>query len=169
MIRMIGAALVLGGAGGVGIGKGLQFYRQLRQLRDFVAAVEILKCELNYSLMPLPKLYRVAGRRTQGACSRFFHNLATRLEQGTPRSRAVEHALADTGGLCLPKDAMMSLLELCSALGRYDMDGENRMLQLSGQRLKTALERTEREKRPLAKSYASLGLCTGVALVILML
>ena len=63
----------------------------------------------------------------------------------------------------------MSLLELCSTLGRYDMEGENRMLQLSGQRLKAALERAEREKRPLAKSYASLGVCTGVALVILML
>ncbi len=169
MLRIIGAALVLAGAGGLGLGKGLQFYRQLRQLRDFVGAVEILKCELNYSLLPLPKLYRVAGRRTQGACSRFFHALAANLEQGTPRNRAVEHALSDTHGLCLPKDAMLSLLELCSTLGRYDMDGENRMLQLSGQRMKAALERTEREKRPLAKSYASLGFCTGIALVILML
>ena len=169
MLRVIGAVLVLAGAGGMGLGKGLQFHRQLRQLRDFVGAVEILKCELNYSLMPLPKLYRVAGRRTQGACSRFFHTLATHLEQGVPRSRAVEQALTETHGLYLPQDALLSVLELCSTLGRYDMDGENRMLQLSGQRLKAALERTEREKRPLAKSYASLGFCTGVALVILML
>ena len=169
MLRIIGAALVLTGAGALGLGKGLQFYRQLRQLRDFVGAVEILKCELNYTLMPLPKLYRAVGRRTQGVCSRFFNALATELEQGTPRNKAAEYVLSETHGLCLPQDALMSLLELCSTLGRYDMEGENRMLQLSGQRLKAALERAEREKRPLAKSYASLGVCTGVALVILML
>ena len=80
MLRIIGAALVLTGAGALGLGKGLQFYRQLRQLRDFVGAVEILKCELNYTLMPLPKLYRAVGRRTQGVCSRFFNALATDLE-----------------------------------------------------------------------------------------
>jgi len=54
-------------------------------------------------------------------------------------------------------------------LGRYDLDGENRVLQLTGQRLRAAQERFEKEKRPMAKSYAVLGMTTGIALVILFL
>jgi len=61
----------------------------------------------------------------------------------------------------------MAVLELCSALGRYDLDGENRMLDLSAKRLQAALARCEAEKRPRAKCYAALGLCTGLALLIL--
>lgn len=33
----------------------------------------------------------------------------------------------------------MAVLELCSALGRYDLDGENRMLDLTASRLQAAL------------------------------
>ena len=62
----------------------------------------------------------------------------------------------------------MTLLELFSGLGRYELSGENRLIQLSQHRLKAALERCEREKKPLAKGYAALGICTGIALVILM-
>ena len=61
----------------------------------------------------------------------------------------------------------LAVLELCSALGRYDLDGENRMLDLTASRLQAALARCEAEKRPRAKCYAALGLCTGLALLIL--
>ena len=61
----------------------------------------------------------------------------------------------------------LAVLELCSALGRYDLDGENRMLDLTAKRLQAALARCEAEKRPRAKCYAALGLCTGLALLIL--
>lgn len=169
MLRMLGAVLVLSGAGSFGIAKTMQYYRQVRQLRDFIGAVEIIKCELNYTMLPLPKLFRVTSQRIDGVCGRFFANLAENLEKGTPRKRAAENAIADTRGLSLPNDALMAILELCATLGRYDLHGENRVLQLSGQRLKSALERTELQKQPLAKSYVALGFCLGVALVILML
>ena len=152
MLRMIGAALVLCGAGGFGLMKSLQYHRQVRQLRELIGAVEILKCELNYTMLPLAKLFHVAAERLDGACGRFFEALSGNITQGMARKKATEQALADTHGLCLPNDALLCLVELCSSLGRYDMDGENRLLQLSGQRLKSALERTEAEKKPLAKS-----------------
>ena len=58
MLKIIGVCLILCGAGGFGVAKAMQFYRQLRQLRDCVSALEILKCELNYTLMPLPRICR---------------------------------------------------------------------------------------------------------------
>lgn len=168
MLKIIGAILVLGGAGGFGISKAMQFYRQLRQLREFLSALEILKCELNYTLLPLPKLCRITAERVRGAAAQFLAVYAALLEENTPRSRAAPQALEQTRGLALPSDAQMALLEVFSGLGRYDLDGENRLLQITAQRLNAALERCETEKRPMAKGYAALGICTGLALVILM-
>lgn len=169
MLRCLGAILVVGAAGGFGLMKGLQYSKQVRLLREFIAAVEILNCELNYTMLPLAKLYQVTSNRVNGACRQFFATLSKEIERGTPRARAAQTAFHETRGLQLPNDATMAVLELCGSLGRLDMDGENRMLRLTGQRLKSALERTEAEKKPLAKSYASLGFCTGLALMILML
>lgn len=168
MLRIIGAILVVGGAGAFGIGKSLQFYRQMRQLREFRSALEILKCELNYTLMPLPKLCRVTARRVDKTAAQYLNLYARKLEENLPRTKAASQAMEETRGLNLPNDAQMALLELFGALGRYDLDGENRLLQMTAHRLNAAIERCETEKKPMAKGYAALGICTGVALAILM-
>lgn len=168
MLKLIGAILVIGGAGGFGISKGCLFLRQMRQLRDFSAALEILKCEMNYTLLPPGKLCEVTARRSRGVCAQFFLNFATFLQSGAPRTRAASRAMDETRGLCLPSDAKLALLELFETVGRYDLDGENRLLQLTMHRLNAALARTESEKRPLVRSYAALGISVGVALTILM-
>lgn len=169
MIKIVGALLIIGGAGGFGIGKAMQLHRQLRQLRELLGAVEIIKCELNYTLLPLARLADRAAERSRGAIAALLEQYAAELDKGLPRTKAAARALDGTKGLCLPNDAQMAILELLSTVGRYDPDGENRLLQLTGQRLRSAIERFESEKRPVAKSYAILGVTTGVALVILFL
>lgn len=169
MIKILGTVLILLGAGGFGIAKSMLFYRQYHQLQEFLGAIEILQCELNYTLSPLPALCRRTAQRTKSACSSFFLNFAQKLEREGSREKAAAEAMEDTKGLMLPSDAKLAVMELLSALGRYDVDGENRILKLTGQRLRAALERLENEKKPLARSYAVLGFVTGIALVILLI
>lgn len=169
MIKIVGALLIVGGAGGFGIAKAMQLYRRLRQLHDLLGAVEIIKCELNYTMRPLAQLAERTAERSRGAIAAFLKQYAANLDKGLPRARSAADALDGTKGLCLPNDAQMAILELLSTVGRYDLDGENRLLQLTGQRLRAAIERFESEKRPVAKSYAILGVTTGIALVILFL
>ena len=42
-LRVIGVILVIGGASGYGIARAVLLYRQLRQLRELSAALELLK------------------------------------------------------------------------------------------------------------------------------
>ncbi|MDR0889356.1 MAG: stage III sporulation protein AB [Oscillospiraceae bacterium] len=169
MLKAIGIILVLTGTGGFGVAKAMQFYRTVRHLRELRNAVEILKCEINYALLPLPELCKAAAKRISGAPAQFFRRFAALVEQGIDRDTAAAQALEQAHGLSLPSDAKMALLELCSSLGCYDLDGENRVLQLTGHRIHSALERCEAEKKMQAKSYAALGICTGIAIVILMI
>ena len=165
MLKMVGIGLVLCGSASFGIGKAMQFYRQMRQLREFYNALEILKCEMNYSLAELPKLCKLTAKRSGRTASQFLLDYADALDAGLPRTKAAQRAAEKVN---LPPDACMTLLELFGALGRYELAGENSLIQLSQHRLKASLERCEQEKKPLAKAYATLGLCTGIALVILM-
>ncbi len=166
MLKIIGSVLVLCGAGAFGIGKAARFYRQMREMGAFCHALEILKCEMNYSLAELPKLCRSTAKRVKGAPGRFLEDYAACLDMGLPRTKAAQRTVDATA---LPPDGQMALLELFSSLGRYELAGENRLIQMCLHRLRSALEHLEQEKKPLAKGYAALGICTGVALVILML
>lgn len=166
MLKVIGVILVLGGSGGYGIARAVRLYRQLRQLRALVSALELLKCELNYTLLPLSELCSVTAQRCSGEAGAFFAALARKTQDG---SRHAAQAALEESGLSLPADAAMALLELCDNLGRFDLDGSNRLLELTQERLRSALERTETEKRPLAKSYAVLGMAAGAALIILVI
>mgnify|MGYP004679084683 CR=1 FL=1 len=166
MLKVIGIILIIGGSGGYGIARAVRLYRQLRQLRELLAALELLKCELNYTLLPLPELCSVTAKRSRGEIRTFFTAFGSRVELG--RRHAAEEALEESR-LNLPSDAAMALLELCETLGRYDMDGENRMLRLSAQRIQSAQARCESEKRQMARSCAALAVCAGIALAILML
>lgn len=167
MLKIIGVILVLLGASSFGIGKAMQYCRGVRQLREFCTGVELLKCELNYSLLPLPRICEIMRDRLKGPPAEFFQNFGRLVEQGETKDRAVIKAIEDTKGLTLPNDALMALMDLCVNIGSYDLDGENRILHLSAQRIAVALERADAEKKPLTKSYATIGICTGIAIVIL--
>ena len=167
MLRVLGGALVLLASGSFGITAGVRYYRAARHLQAFCRAIELLRCEINYSLQPLPEVCALVADRLAGPPAAFFRCFAAQLREPVSRDRAAAAALEAARGLQLPQDAVMAVLELCSALGRYDLDGENRMLDLTAKRLQAALARCEAEKRPRAKCYAALGLCTGLALLIL--
>lgn len=167
MIKVIGVIFVLGSAGWFGLGRALHYYRAVQQLRELRSGIEILKCELNYTLQPIGQLFRTAASRLTSPVAAFFRRYGEELERGTDRERAAAQCLEDTRGLDLPPEAKMCLLELCGGLGRYDLEGENRLLQLCAHRVSAALERAEAEKKPMAKTCAVLAFCAGLALVIL--
>lgn len=167
MLRTVGIVLVLCGAIGFGAGRAVRYYRQAGQLRDLQNALELLRCEMNYTLLPLPKLCDLTAKRVGGAVGEYFAAFGRLLDEGHGRQSASQGAFERTRRLELPPDAEMVLLELCGGIGRYDLEGENRLLRLSAERIEAAVVRTEAEKKPLAKSSVVLGICTGLAIVIL--
>lgn len=167
MLKLLGAVCVLLGAGGFGCRMTLQFHAQRRQLAALENALELLKCELNYTAEPLAAICRAVSLRVGGAIGSFFAAFAAHLSQNAAPSAACKRALAQTHGLTLPSAAAEMLPELFSGLGSYDLEGANRLLKLAFARLDALLAQTERERRPLARSYVLLALCAGAAIVIL--
>lgn len=168
MMKLLGAACVMLGAGGFGCSLSLRFHAQRRQLARLRTALALLKCELNYSVAPLEELCRAVSERVGGAVGAFFSAFAARLPGSTEPVRACMDALNDTRELELPKQAKQMLPELAAGLGSYDLEGANRILKLALSRLDALIEQTECERKPLARSYVLLALCAGAAVVILM-
>ncbi len=169
MLRILGGIMVLSSATALGYAKTRQYYTQISQLREIIRGMELVRCQMNYTLLSIPKLLTVVGQQLKGPAGTYFIHLSESISAGAPRHRAHEVAIQKTKGLSLPQDGLMALIEWSTTLGQFDPEGENRMMILSTQRMERILNTYQEDKKQMVKSYTLLGACAGTALIILML
>lgn len=166
MLRVMGALCIVTGSGAFGFAMAAASRREERQLRQLLGALEYLSCELSYRLTPLPNLCQGAAEGRGGVVAEFFLELARELErQAEPDVQScVKSILAR---MELPASLRRILGELGQTLGRFDLPGQLRGLELSIRETEQTL-RTIRDGAPeRRRSWQTLGLCVGAALAIL--
>lgn len=165
----MGAILVVAGCGGFGFLLAANHRREERTLRQLMAALDYMSCELQYHLTPLPELCRQASREAPGCIGKVLAALGLELEsQISPEvSSCMLGALAKTKDV--PKAAEKCLRLLGSSLGRFDLEGQIRGLESVRAACRRELEALTKNRDERIRSYQTLSLCAGAALAILFL
>ncbi len=160
--RWIGVVLVLAGCGGFGFSR-----RQERILRRLIAALRFMQWELQYRLTPLPELCRLAGKHAGGEVGKVLGKAAREMEKqlAPDVNSCMQGALSEAENL--PRSIRLLFRELGQSLGRFDLPGQLEGLQGLEKACKEELEGLERGRDQRIRSYETLGLCAGAALVIL--
>ena len=170
MLKILGLLCVVGSASAVGFGFAAGVRRQAEQLRALQTALGQMKSETAYRMTPLPELLSQVGADTDGAVGALFSRCALELRRRTSTVQfAMQTALAHTPGLSLPQSARRALLALSGALGKFDVDGQCRAIDLARSRVDEALEDVELASRARCRSYRTLGMCTGLAIAVILL
>ena len=164
--KWIGAILVILGCGSFGFSLCASQKSGEWNLRQLTAALDYLQCELQYRMTPLPDLCHQAGIHGKGSVSQVFLTLAAILEN--PLCADVKdcmHMALKTGLTSgITKENLMLLGD---SLGRFDLEGQMKALEHVRQKCRADLEVLTRDKAIRLRSYQTLGLCAGAALVIL--
>ena len=168
MLRLMGAGCILAGSGAFGFAMAAASRKEERQLRQLLGALEYLSCELSYRLTPLPGLCRGAAEERGGAVGDFFQELAQELErQAEPDVQSIVKTILAQSAL--PASIKGILGELGQTLGRFDLPGQLKGLELSIRETERLL-RLMRDGAPeRRRSWQTLGLCVGAALAILLI
>jgi len=159
--------LIVVGCGGFGFAMTASFKREEAALRQLVAALDYMQCELQYRLTPLPDLCRQAGDMGRNPICKFFSVLSEELErQVAPDiSGCFQLALDRTG--FLPEKTYRALKILGDTLGRFDVEGQIRGLESVRSFCRSELNGMAHNRDNRLRSYQTLGLCAGAALAIL--
>lgn len=165
--RWIGVVLVLAGCGGFGFSMAADHRRQERILRRLIAALRFMQWELQYRLTPLPELCRLAGKHAGGEVGKVLGKAAREMEKqlAPDVNSCMQGALSEAENL--PRSIRLLFRELGQSLGRFDLPGQLEGLQGLEKACKEELEGLERGRDQRIRSYETLGLCAGAALVIL--
>ena len=168
-MKIIGAILIVAVCGGTGIKLAATHLREERTLRQLICVLDYMECELQYRLTPLPELCRQAAVESNNVICQVFLQLAIELEDQI--SPNVDQCM--TAALCkineIPKLAYDALVQLGRSLGRFDIAGQLKGIDAVRAECRRNLELLNQNQESRLRSYQTLGLCAGAAIVILLI
>lgn len=165
--KFLGACLILAGCGGVGFTMAAVHNREVHYLKKLCAVLDYMSCELQYKLTPLPELCYQAARETSGRLQKLLLNFSQELEsQISPHVKTcMEAALSKSPPL--PEVTVQCIRHFASGLGRFDLQGQVQALESTREVCRRHLDGLEENREVRLRTYQTLGLCGGAALIIL--
>lgn len=165
--KFFGAMLIVFGCASFGFRLCAGVKREELALRQLIAALDYIQCELQYRMTPLPDLCRQAGLQQDNRIGEYFCNLSKELDSHMSCDvfNCVKSALDETAEL--PCRCVKALELLGSTLGRFDAQGQILGLEAVRSHCRSELDALSANQDERLRSYQTLGLCTGAALAIL--
>ena len=169
MIKMIGALCIVTACAGFGILISTFHKQEVNSLKDLISALDYMECELQFRMTALPDLCRRTAAECDGKLRRVFLTLSNELED----------QIAPDVGQCMrssldkisdiPKQTSQCLVILGDSLGRFDLDGQLKSLESVRMECRERLKKLNDKSEKNLRSYQTLGICAGAALVILLM
>lgn len=168
-IRLIGAVLIVLSCGGFGFCVAASYRRELALLRSMVYMTELMQCELSFRVLPLPELCRQVGKKVGGTVGTVLKQLSLELErQIRPDAVSCMHCV-----LSEMKDIPVSVrrlfIKIGATLGQYDLSGQLQGLNTVRESCTSVIQRLEKNRDNRLRTYQTLGVCAGTALVIILI
>ncbi|RLQ98268.1 stage III sporulation protein SpoIIIAB [Falsibacillus albus] len=171
MIKIIGAIFILLSTTWAGFESSKHLSERPRQLRWLKSAMQSLEAEIMYGHTPLHEAARKIAKQMPKPLSWFFDSFAEKLTGTETTVRAAwEESLKEIWKLTAFKQGEYEvLLQFGENLGKHDLITQQKQIVLA----LTHLEREEQEAREKQHKYEkmakSLGLMSGLLLIILLL
>lgn len=168
-LKWLGCAFVIAGCAGTGFSMAAAYRKECRCLKQLVNTLDYMECELQYRLTPLPELCRQASTQAEGNVRKLYRVFADELDkQLSPKAERCM-ALALKSVQYLPPITARMAEELGRSLGVFDLEGQLNSLRTLRQSCANELARLTDEQQTQLRSYQTLGVCAGAALVILLI
>ena len=166
-IKLIGAVLVILGCGGFGFYIAASQKTQEQTLKQLVRVLDYIACELQYRMTPLPQLCRQVALECNGLLRHLFDAMATELEMQVAPDvdvcmKTVLGRFSD-----VPKYTHEIMQKLGRSLGRFDIEGQLKDLESIRSECRIKLLQIGENFEVKIRTYKTIGLCAGAALVIL--
>lgn len=168
-MKLFGAIIIMLCCGWFGISLASGHKREENHLRQLLSALEYMQCELQYRLTPLPELcLKTANSTGNGPIRHFFLVLSQELSQQISAQvlPCVNAALDKTQGLS--KTVQACIAYIGQSLGTFDYDGQISALRSSATFCRECLDKHCEGKEDQRRSYQTLAVCAGAALVIIL-
>ena len=166
--KALGAVLILAGCGGFGMTICISYQREEEMLRQLIRALDHIQYELQFRITPLPELCQRASSACKGKVSAFFRLLSEELSRQSAADvpECIAAVMQSMGKFPDRVDKSLEILSL--SMGQFDARGQIQALEAARDHCRSMLEAMAENRDVRLRSYQTLGICAGAALVILL-
>ena len=161
--------MILLGCGGFGFVVSKNAKKEIIALQNFLLATEYMICELRYRMTPLPNLCVATSQVTRGVVSEIFAALGEILELQTSSSVSACMDIVLQKHQIYSEKVTALFRNLGQRLGIFDLDGQIDVLSTLRLEGKGLLKSCQDGHSTRSRSYKTIALCAGAAIVILMI
>jgi len=167
--KILGVILVIASCGSVGFRIAANHRAEEKALRNLIAILDFMECELRFRLTPLPTLFQRVGSEFTCIPGSFFTALATDMDKQISPDLEVCIANALRTQKALPEITRKAIEIFGKTAGRFDLEGQIKGLHAARNECKRNLEILGANRETRLRSYQTLGLCAGASLAILLI
>ncbi|MCR6096678.1 stage III sporulation protein AB [Salipaludibacillus agaradhaerens] len=167
----LGAAIIILTSTGVGWELSKRLERRTTLLRHMKVALETLDTEVTFAMIPLWEAFEQIAKQLPAPAKDFLNGVSTRLkdnEESTQQAWEEELNYWSTDVDLDAKDIDI-LKQFGQTLGRQDIEGQRKQIQLTQAYLETMEQTALETQKKYESMYRSLGLLGGLLLVIMLL
>ena len=166
-LKWIGAVFIFAACGGVGYSVAAAQKREEYFLHTLLDLLQFMENELRYRLTPLPQLCHLTATQTNGILQEIFSNLEQELNYQTAPDACSCMYSALQKSREVPASVRRLLIQLGNSLGKFDLEGQLSGLQAVHCRCAEEVKWCVKDCEVRQRSYRTLALCAGAALIIL--
>lgn len=171
MIKLIGALFIVFAGTMFGFFQAQQLIQRPKQIRQLIQALQRLETEIMYGHSPLPAALRSISTSLSEPLAALFGTAAEGLHAGRTDSaeESWRRAVSSMWGRTAMRNAERDIfLQLGTTLGRSDREDQGKHLRLAVHGLQSEEAAAAEEEKRYGSMWRSLGLLSGVLIVILM-
>jgi stage III sporulation protein AB len=169
-LKILGSFMVVIAGACIGFSLAACYVERPRQIRQLISCLSALKSHINYVAVPLPEALSQCTGGISGPVANLFHAMSELLKNNgwlTPQAAMVQ-AMKETDCLVLSKPEREIMAVFSANLGGMNREEQHKSLDLVHEQLSRIQYEAEKICEQNAKMYRYLGVCGGVAVVIVL-
>ncbi len=165
MIKCVILVLLFASSSYIGVLIAKKYQARVRELKEMKASLAIFATKIKLTYEPIPQIFQELAYKQQSNISHLFQTASNNMKE-LPAGQAWLEALEKVN-TNLKKEDIEVLKGLSSLLGKVDLEGQVREVELVDHFLDKQIEIAQEESKKSEKMYKTLGVTIGLAMVII--
>ena len=146
-----------------------KYIKRVKELIQIKIGLNILKSKIKFTQTPLKDIFDQIVKSTEELnIKEFWKNTIMGLNKNLSIEEAWENSIRTTE-MYLEQDDLSILIDMGKLLGKTDVDGQVSNLEVASTFIDAQIEKAEQSKQKNSKLYKTLGVVTGLAIIIILI
>lgn len=167
IIKCIILSLILGISATIGVTIAQKYKKRELELKEIKTALNMFKSKIKYTYEPIPDTFMDVSKNFSCNISNIFRTASEKMKEesaGDAWNSAIDSTYTNMN--TEDKNVLKSLSKM---LGKTDLEGQLKEIELTDNFLNYQIEKAENERQKNEKLYKTLGIVTGIGFVIILI